>query len=171
MGHFALSKVSEVLACQWLSSKTFRVLKNLDVDPILALLAIVHGAQMDLDAKLDLDRLSCTFDERMISVPRASVLLRRVSVSGEWVEDGGTHIKIREYREIFANWKTSKAYERKEEKPCSDTSEELTDLLQHWTNKTHLWEEQEEIVLAEPAAEAVPAVDDDSLLAGNVKDL
>lgn len=93
--------------------KIFGILKDENVDPMLALMAIALVAEVNWDARPDLDCFLYTFDEETISVLPASVALRLVSVSGERVEKGGMLTRRSEYHEDFASRKIPKAYARR----------------------------------------------------------
>lgn len=52
-----------MLIVQWYCNGIFGVLKDMDVDPVLALLAIVRVAEADWNARPDLDWFLYTLDE------------------------------------------------------------------------------------------------------------
>lgn len=84
----------------------------MDVDPVLALLAIAGVAEAARDAEPDLVWSLYTFDDRMTSVIFSLAPLRRVSDYGERIEEGGMFKGRSEYLEDFASRGMSKSYAR-----------------------------------------------------------
>lgn len=107
-GRSALLRVPGVLVIRWFGFQTTCMLKYINVDLVLALFKIVSGAEVDCHGKSNLDRLPSTFAERVVSFFPLLALLRRISTSGERIEDGGMPMRIREYREVVGNRGMSK---------------------------------------------------------------
>lgn len=162
-GRGVLLPVPGSLIGQWFLPGLFAILRDMYVDPVLALLAIARCAEVNWDAKPDLDWFRYKYDQAMISVLPALAPFRRVSASDERIEDGGTPMRIPVNHPGFANRGMSKAYARKAWKCFTDTCEYLT-VLPMLADQDALMAEEEEVAAVMPAVAAVPTVDVDALL-------
>lgn len=135
----------------------------MDVDPALALLTIARFSEVDWDARANLGWFPYTFDKGMISVLLATAPLMRGWRPGVRIEEGGMSMWKPEYYGDFASRVMRKEYARKAWKRLTDTGRDLTDLSM-LDEQDALMAKVEEVVAAERAVAAVPAVDNDSLL-------
>lgn len=76
----ALLRVLWALVSQWFCYGLFGILKEMDVDPVLALSMTACAAEAERNAKPDLDWFPITLDKGLISFLSASAFLRLVSV-------------------------------------------------------------------------------------------
>lgn len=72
----ALLRVPRVLVGQWFRFGIFGILEDMNVNPVLALLAAAPAAEVDCNAGPDLVWFSYTFGERMIFLCFTSAPLR-----------------------------------------------------------------------------------------------
>lgn len=86
-------RIPWVLVDQCFHCGIFGILKDTDVDPVLALLSIAPATEAGRDARLDLDLFPYTFDEEMVFVLSTSVSLRQASVFSERTEEGGMPVR------------------------------------------------------------------------------
>lgn len=86
-GRGALLQVAWELIGQRLCYRIFGILKNTDVHVELALFAIARAANVDWDARPEVDWFPYTFVEEMISVLSASALLRQFRATGVRIEN------------------------------------------------------------------------------------
>lgn len=165
----AFLRVPWALVSQWFRYGIFGVVRNMDVDLVLALLALARVAEADQDARPNLNWLLYTFEEGLVSVLFASAPLRWVSTFGEHIKEGNVPMRRPIYQESFESHWLSEAYARKKLKQFTDTGMNLADSFTV-DERDALMSEEEEVVVVEPLIETIAIVDNDALLGVNEND-
>lgn len=86
----------------------------MEADQVLALPATARATEADWDAMPDMDWFPYTFYEEVIFVLPTTAPLRRVSASGEHIDECGMPLRKPEYRKGLARRGISKVYAREE---------------------------------------------------------
>lgn len=130
---------------------------------VLARLAIFRAAEVDWGARAYLVWFSYTFGNPVVPFLPATASLRRVSASGERIEEGGMPIRRPEYHEDFAGRGMSKACACNAWKLFPNIGKNLKDLPMLGKRDAFIVEEGK-VIAAKMEVAAVPIVDFDTLL-------
>lgn len=93
-GRGVLLRVPVVLVSERFGFGILSIFMDMDVNPVLALLATARGAVLDWDAKFKLNWRSYTFGDRLSFALPSSVPLRQISAFDKQIKDGGMSIRI-----------------------------------------------------------------------------